>query len=104
CLRQCLPERPLRQVRARDARSGRALATYRLQPGDDLTVAVGDERDAAVVRDDDGQAARVLADEAVRGAVARADVLDGVHLAVGAFGIEGPPDARRGGDLARHLG
>src|SRR5437667_8575305 len=52
----------------------RRLPADRLLPGDDLAVAVGDERDAAVVGDDDGQTARVLADEAVGGAVAGADV------------------------------
>src|SRR5205085_4117 len=83
--------------------SPRASRADGLLPRDDLTVAIGHERHAAVVRDHDGEAVRMGVDEAVGRAMPGADAFDRVRFAFTALGVLRAPHAvwRRqlGGDL-----
>ncbi|MGC4093207.1 MAG: hypothetical protein QM756_36030 [Polyangiaceae bacterium] len=69
-------------------------------PVDDVGAAAGYEADDAVVGDDDGEAVGVCSDEAVGGAVARADGVGGLGFAAFSFDVEGLPDGVGVGEFA----
>ena len=68
-----------------------------------LSFAVGHEGHSAVLGDDDGQTVGVIVDEAVGGAVARADIFDVFCLANLAFGVHGAEDLRGRREFSGHF-
>ena len=56
-------------------------------PKHDLAFVIGDERDAAVVRDDEREPVRAIAHEAIGGAVASADTVGNFAIQRSQYGI-----------------
>src|SRR5262245_60257278 len=78
--------------------------THGLFPKNDAALAVGDERHAAVLRNDDGEAVGMVRNETIGSAVARPDIFHVVRLRAATFRVERAMDALRRGELGRHFG